>query len=228
MYRDLAGYEVTEKCIDRVLTIRELIESVAPRVMEAIQRGMPYIVLVDGEAKPLDYALNRDCEIAILPPPSGGSSDISAEFFDGDLDLSLLKDLTVRYGPLGAGALAVFIGFVKGVVENRNVIELVYEVYEPYGSQKLRQLAYEASKRPGVLAVHVKHRKGAAKPGDITLLVAVVGESRGVAIDTLAWLLERIKHEVPVFKLERREDGEFWVIGDGKRIPRKDVRSLSS
>jgi len=228
MYRDLAGYEVTEKCVDRALTVRELISVTAPRVLEAIQHGMPYIVLVNGEAKSLNDVLDRDCEIAILPPPSGGSSDISAEFFDGDLDLSLLRELALRYGPLGAGALAVFIGFVKGVVENRNVMELVYEVYEPYASQKLRQLAYEASKKPGVLAVHIKHRKGAAKPGDITLLVAVVGESRNIAIDTLAQLLERIKHEVPVFKLERREDGEFWVVGDGKRIPRKDMRFLSS
>jgi len=228
MYRDLAGSEVVEKCIDRALTIRELINIIAPRVLKAIQHGVPYIVLVDGEAKSLNDVLDKDCEIAILPPPSGGSNDVSAEFFDGDLDLSLLRELARRYGPLGAGALAVFIGFVKGIVENRNVIELVYEVYEPYGSQKLRELAYEASKRSGILAVHIKHRKGAAKPGDITLLIAVVGKSRSVAIDTLTWLLERIKHEVPVFKLERREDGEFWVVGDGKRIPRKDVESLSS
>ncbi len=178
-------------------------------------------MLINGVPSSINSLVEHDCEIAIIPPPSGGSADVSAEFFEQDLDLALLRDLTLKYGPLGAGALAVFIGFVKGIVEGKKVIELVYEAYEPYASRKLYQIASEASTHPGIYAVHIRHRKGSAKPGEPTLMIAVVGENRRIAIDTLLWILERVKHEVPVFKLERREDGEFWIVGDGKRVPRE-------
>ncbi len=178
-------------------------------------------MLINGEPSSISDLIEHDCEIAIIPPPSGGSDDVSAEFFEHDLDLTLLRDLALKYGPLGAGALAVFIGFVKGVVDDRRVLELVYEAYEPYASQKLYQIASEASTRPGIYAVHIRHRKGPAKPGEPTLLIAVVGENRRTAIDTLSWIIERVKRDVPVFKLERRENGEFWIVGDGKRVPRR-------
>ncbi len=221
LYRDLAGFEAVEKCLDKPVSIEKLLEDTAPRVLEALRSGSPYIVLINGVPSSISDLIEHDCEIAIVPPPSGGSDDVSAEFFEQDLDLTLLKDLTLKYGPLGAGALAVFIGFVKGVVDGKRVLELVYEAYEPYASQKLYQIASEASTRPGIYAVHIRHRKGSARPGEPTLIIAVVGESRHIATDTLSWILERVKHEVPVFKLERREDGEFWVVGDGKRIPRE-------
>ena len=40
----------------------------------------------------------------------------------------------------GDGALVIFIGFIKGIVDGVEVYSLNYEAYEPYTSKKLRKL----------------------------------------------------------------------------------------
>jgi molybdopterin synthase catalytic subunit len=48
--------------------------------------------------------------------------------------------------------------------------------------------------------------------------------NREVAFRVAREALERVKHEVPIFKLERRDDGDYWVVGDGRRIPKEKKR----
>ena len=50
--------------------------------------------------------------------------------------------------------------------------------------------------------------------------VFVAANNRVRAFEVLREVVERVKHEVPIFKLEIRSDGEFWVLGDGKRVKR--------
>ncbi|MEM0005949.1 MAG: molybdenum cofactor biosynthesis protein MoaE, partial [Ignisphaera sp.] len=59
-------------------------------------------------------------------------------------------------------------------------------------------------------------------PGEKALYIAVIAKNRKEAINVLSRILERVKHEVPIFKLERRDDGEYWIIGESKRIKRSD------
>jgi molybdopterin synthase catalytic subunit len=69
--------------------------------------------------------------------------------------------------------------------------------------------------------VLIWHYTGARKPGEITLIIATVGKSRDEAISAARVILERVKREVPIFKLEKREDGEYWIIGDSTRYLRR-------
>ncbi len=120
----------------------------------------------------------------------------------------------------GGGALVLFIGFVKGKINGSEVRELDYEAYEPYASQKLREIAEKYEQREGVLDVEIYHRVGNLKPGETTLYVIVAAKSRHQAFEAAREALEEVKHTVPIFKLEKRSDGEYWVIGDGKRVKR--------
>lgn len=126
----------------------------------------------------------------------------------------------------GSGALAVFIGYVKGVVDNNRVQELIYHVYEPYASRKLKQII-EEEKDDDVQSIVVYHRVGRLKPGEPTIYIFVSATSRKKAFDKAEKILERIKHEVPIFKLEKRSDGEYWVLGNGKRIKRSTLKPES-
>ena len=139
-----------------------------------------------------------------------------------DLSLDLLvRELAEEWGREGYGAVCMFIGVVKGRVEGKEVKSLEYEAYEPYSSEILRRIA-EEEEGGEIAEVRIYHAVGALRPGDISLVISVVGLSREVAIEKLRKVLERVKHEVPIFKLERREDGDYWVIGDGKRERRAD------
>ncbi len=128
---------------------------------------------------------------------------------------SIIKDTSSK----GAGALVIFIGYVKGVVDNNRVNKLVYTAYEPYASKKLLEIINDVSSED-VYDVRVYHRIGELEPGEPTIYIFVSAENRGIAFDKAREILERVKHEVPIFKLEKREDGDYWVVGDGTRIKR--------
>ena len=140
----------------------------------------------------------------------------------GRLVAELAKECSVS----GAGALALFIGFVKGVVDGKRVMYLEYEAYEPIAVEVLRRIGLNIlEKYEGVKSVHIYHRVGRARPGEPTLAVLVVGVSRKEAMEALREVVEKVKHEPPIYKLEVREDGRFWVLGDGVRIAGKRVEN---
>ena len=132
----------------------------------------------------------------------------------------LVSRITKEASGKGGGALVLFIGYVKGRVDGSEVNELDYEAYEPYASEKLREIAEKYEGREGVLDVEIYHRVGSLKPGEPTLYVIVAAKSRHQAFEAAREALEEVKHSVPIFKLEKRSDGEYWVVGDGRRVKR--------
>lgn len=121
----------------------------------------------------------------------------------------------------GCGALVIFIGYVKGKVDGHIVNTLSYDAYEPYASKKLREIAYQETRDEDIYDIKILHMIGDLKAGDPTIYIFVTGKTREKAFETAKRVLERVKHEVPIFKLERRDDGEYWVLGNGKRVKRK-------
>ena len=118
--------------------------------------------------------------------------------------------------------MVIFIGFVKGKVDENNVEELEYEAYEPHATRKISEIVADELKRDGVLFIDVYHRVGKLKPGDHTIYVIAAAVNRQVAFDAARTTLERVKDEVPIFKLEKREDGEYWIIGE-RRVKRFSI-----
>jgi len=127
----------------------------------------------------------------------------------------------------GGGAIVVFQGYVKGVVEGEEVEYLEYTAYQEYAEEALCRLAREVAEGHGVLEAHVYHRVGRLGPGEPTIYIVVAARGRREAFSAAAELLERVKHEAPIFKLEKRSSGEYWVLGD-KRIPRREVVGLAA
>ncbi|MET1127843.1 MAG: molybdenum cofactor biosynthesis protein MoaE [Thermoproteota archaeon] len=134
----------------------------------------------------------------------------------------IVEEIVSSTAPQGAGAIVMFLGYVKGQVDGANVEELDYEAYEPLAEEKMKQIIRE-EKRPGVLEIRVYHRIGNLKPGDHTIYVFASALRREEAFEVARRVLERVKHEVPIYKLERREDGEYWVLGDRRRLPRSEI-----
>ncbi len=146
---------------------------------------------------------------------------VEARILEDKIDIGrVIEEMISEAYRRGGGALSIFIGFVKGRVEGHDVEELVYEAYMPYAENILRKIVAEESVREGIIDARVYHRIGAIKAGEPTVYVLVTATNRKTAIETTAKIIERIKHEIPIFKLEIRDDGEYWIIGDGKRIKR--------
>jgi len=150
------------------------------------------------------------------------SSDVRilVDIVESEVDLSsIISEMIENSYRKGGGALAVFVGYVKGVVDGDFVEELEYTTYKPYAVKRMESIVKEEVEK-GVHEVRVLHRIGRLKPGETTMYILVSGLSRKIVISSLERILERIKHEAPIYKLEKTRTGEYWVIGD-KRVSRR-------
>ncbi|MEM0027319.1 MAG: molybdenum cofactor biosynthesis protein MoaE [Ignisphaera sp.] len=224
LFRDIFNSNEIEIQVEKssitIEELRDILIRINPRMREILNYIDP-IIMVNGIVADMNTKISERDEIALLPPVSGGSKHVSVKLFvdDRDVDIeSKIRDILANLSGEGIGAIAIFVGVVKDVVDGYRVRELVYDAYEPYATKALERIAMEESVNENIKAIEIMHRVGVAKPGEKTLCIIVASRNRKEALETLTKVLERVKHEVPIFKLEKREDGEYYVIGDGKRV----------
>lgn len=111
-----------------------------------------------------------------------------------------------------AGANVLFTGTTRGHSGEQATARLVYEAHEPLAAARLTGLAAAAQARFGLTACVVQHRLGPVPVGETSVAVAVSAPHRAEAFAAAAWLMERIKAEVPIWKCDERPDGSrAWV-----------------
>ena len=132
-----------------------------------------------------------------------------------------LPDLltTVRDNPnfRKAGALAIFIGVVRGETPGGETVKkLELEVYEEKANEVLGNICKELRKREGVVDVQIHHFVGEFGVGEDLVYVVVAGAHRQNVFPILEEAVERYKKEAPIFKKEYVIDEKgatksYWV-----------------
>ncbi len=131
---------------------------------------------------------------------------VSLEPFDAGTEISAL-------GRDDMGAVASFVGIVRG---NDDLTALTLEHYPAMTESALRALADEATRRWALGGVTLHHRVGRLVPGDPIVLVACASAHRKDALEACAFLIDRLKTDVPFWKRESFADGrEVWVEARG-------------
>jgi molybdopterin synthase catalytic subunit len=139
---------------------------------------------------------------------------LTREKIDPDSVVSAVQD------PL-CGGTVLFVGTVREKSEAGNVDRIHYEAYEPMAEKMLRQIEEEISTKWPESKVKLAHRVGELEVGEVSVAVAVSAPHRAEAFEGCRLAIERIKHEVPIWKKERLVGGrEVWVEGH-----RADARS---
>jgi molybdopterin synthase catalytic subunit len=113
------------------------------------------------------------------------------------------------------GAEAAFIGRTREEthVQFGRLLRLEYQVYAPMAQKLLRQMTEEAARRWGCRAVRVVHACGLIGVGQASIVIQTAAPHRGAALAACAGLIERVKHELPVWKREVWERGQTFVAG---------------
>ncbi len=115
-------------------------------------------------------------------------------------------------GDPGAGGYASFEGWVRDHNEGRHVHRLEYEAYESLGIKEGERIVREAIEKFGVKAAACVHRVGSLAIGDLAVWVGVSSAHRGEAFAACRYIIDEVKHRVPVWKKEHYEDGDSgWV-----------------
>ncbi len=108
------------------------------------------------------------------------------------------------------GAVVSFAGVVRNHDGGHAVSLLEYSAH-PDAERFLRTCCAEVAERTG-LPVAAVHRVGELHIGDLALVAAVAAPHRAEAFAACAELVERIKHEVPIWKRQHFADGvSEWV-----------------
>ena len=124
---------------------------------------------------------------------------------------SLIAKAKSSEGVEECGAIAVFVGFVRGISDGKKVVRLEYERFDELYRIKLKEIIERIKGREGVVDVRIYHKVGSLKPGEDILYVVVMGKDRKAVFDPLQECVELIKRELPIWKKEVYEDGEVWV-----------------
>ncbi|RXM53180.1 MULTISPECIES: molybdenum cofactor biosynthesis protein MoaE [unclassified Chryseobacterium] len=112
---------------------------------------------------------------------------------------------------LSSGGIATFIGTVRNVTQNKPVIRLEYEGYQPMAVKEIKKIIDQAIELFSVRNIVVHHRIGILFPGDAAVIIVVSDGHRDAVFDACRYIIDTIKKTVPIWKKEIFEDGEEWV-----------------
>jgi len=121
-----------------------------------------------------------------------------------------------------AGGLSIFVGTVRNENEGRAVTLLEYHAYESMAEKQMAKIAAGiAQEIPGVRLAAL-HRVGPLSVGDAAVICVASAPHRGEAFSACRLLIDRIKHDVPIWKREHGPDGPYWVGWEDARCSHKE------
>jgi sulfur-carrier protein adenylyltransferase/sulfurtransferase len=111
-----------------------------------------------------------------------------------------------------AGGYASFEGWVRDHNEGRTVQRLEYEAFEALAVKEGERIVAEAVAKFGVTRAACVHRVGSLAIGDLAVWVGVSSAHRGEAFAACRYIIDEVKHRVPIWKKEHYTDGDSgWV-----------------
>ncbi|HEV2272014.1 MAG TPA: ThiF family adenylyltransferase [Steroidobacteraceae bacterium] len=130
-------------------------------------------------------------------------------FSAAPLDESTLR---AQLSDPACGGYAAFEGWVRDHNEGRRVRRLEYEAFEPLAIKEGERIIAEAVARFGVEHAACVHRIGALEIGEQAVWVGVTARHRDEAFRACRYIIDEVKHRVPIWKKEHYEDGDSgWV-----------------
>lgn len=160
---------------------------------------------VDEDFAQPDRKLRDGCEVALIPPVSGGTGvhRIGPEPIAPEAPLHAVEGTD-------CGAVVSFTGTVRSSNHGQAVVRLEYEAYPEMALRVFGQIAGVAQERWGArLAIH--HRTGALQPGEVSVVIAAAAPHRADAFEACRHAIEVLKKDAPIWKREFYPDGSSWI-----------------
>jgi molybdopterin/thiamine biosynthesis adenylyltransferase/molybdopterin synthase catalytic subunit/rhodanese-related sulfurtransferase len=110
------------------------------------------------------------------------------------------------------GGFAAFEGWVRNHNEGHAVTRLEYEAFVELANKEGARIVEEAVRRFGVTRAACVHRVGSLAIGDIAVWVGVSAAHRDEAFRACRFIIDEVKHRVPIWKKEHYVNGDSgWV-----------------
>ena len=113
---------------------------------------------------------------------------------------------------LSAGAYCSYEGWVRDHNEGKVVTTLHYSGYPQLAPAIADAILAEAKTKFHLLDASVVHRIGSLSTGDIAVWVGVTAHHRGDTFLACRYIIDNVKHRLPIWKKEVYADGtEAWI-----------------
>jgi molybdopterin synthase catalytic subunit len=113
---------------------------------------------------------------------------------------------------LGSGGYVSFEGWVRDQNEGQEVTRLEYEAFQELAVKEGDRIVAEALRRFPVKHALCIHRVGSLGLGDMAVWVGVSSAHRGEAFDACRFIIDEVKHRLPIWKKEHYRSGNSgWV-----------------
>ena len=203
--RERAGTGAIELQLPGGATVADALAELGerPGLADALAR-IDVATAVNREWARPETPLHAGDELALIPPVSGGASDVHARVTAEPLELERLARMVVR---AGAGAVVSF----QGVT--REVERLDYEAYAEMAEERITAILADCVAAHGLVAAAAEHRTGPVERGEPSVIVAVAAAHRGEAFAGAREAIDRIKAETPIWKREVESGEGRWVEG---------------
>ncbi len=101
-----------------------------------------------------------------------------------------------------AGAWAEFHGCVRATEQGKKISALNYDIHEIMARKVLTTHLENLAKKHGLVAARFWHRTGTVPVGEAAVYAAIAAPHRREAFAALAELMDLLKTDVPIWKVE--------------------------
>jgi molybdopterin/thiamine biosynthesis adenylyltransferase/molybdopterin synthase catalytic subunit/rhodanese-related sulfurtransferase len=130
-------------------------------------------------------------------------------FTRGPIDVAAMR---AQLADPSAGGYAAFEGWVRNHNEGLAVRHLEYEAFEALAVKEGERIVAEAKQRFGIEHAACVHRIGDLQVGAMAVWVGVSSRHRHEAFLACRYIIDEVKHRVPIWKKEHYENGDSgWV-----------------
>ncbi len=115
------------------------------------------------------------------------------------------------------GAQVMFVGSTRRWTGKVETAFLEYEAFEQLATVKMHELEAEARRRWPLKEVVMVHRVGKVEVAEPSVAVLVASPHRAEAFEAAKWLIDELKHQVPIWKREHYvqvcadENSSQWI-----------------
>lgn len=142
-------------------------------------------------------------------------------FVEGPIEPAFIATSIARHATrTDIGAHEIFLGQVRadhvagadGHPPAATVVAIEYTAYRDMALERMTDIREVAFARwPDITCLHVHHSLGTIKAGELCFMVFASAPHRAAAREAVAWVVDRIKAELPIFGKEIVEGGgHIW------------------
>jgi molybdopterin synthase catalytic subunit len=111
-----------------------------------------------------------------------------------------------------SGGYVSFEGWVRDQNEGQDVLKLEYQAYERLAIKEANRILAEAAAKFPLHGAACVHRVGELQIGDLAVWVGVSSAHRDEAFQACRYIIDEVKHRVPIWKKEHYTGGDSgWV-----------------